>query len=239
MSECERLLRENPSDDWSLNATGGTKLMSSPAIEVFTKAHRPVYYVETPQNRLLVVRSDWSTERLPFRSEIDLETYFSLFDKCVESGLPTTGQEQSVYNALCRLDCNAWPSVRLYNSVKDNDAMAEFDIVALKHYQLYVFECKRLNATSQAVRTGRIPGHHLQRAKNDILTDLYKLAEIRQSFGGPFGKTYWIFSGRTKLSDINLQRIADFNINLIVGNDVNQITKQPENFGLPQLKPKK
>jgi hypothetical protein len=234
-TECEGLLRDHPSDDWSLNATGGTKLMSSPAIDVFAKAHRPVYYVETPKNRMLSVQSDWNANSIPFESEISIETYFSLFGKYAEGGSVRTGQEKTVYGSLSKLDWTVWPSVSLYDLDKDGNQirMAEFDAIGVKHYQLYAVECKRLTLTRDRVTSGRVSEQQLQRAKDDILIDLYKLAQVRQHFGGPFGKSYWVFSGKTELSGVNRKRIEDFGINLIQGKDINLIAKSPEKFGLP------
>src|SRR5438105_2505059 len=39
--QCEQLLKTFPNDEWSLNMTGGTKLMSSPAVEVFQQNQLP------------------------------------------------------------------------------------------------------------------------------------------------------------------------------------------------------
>lgn len=236
--KCESLLRNNPSDDWSLNATGGTKLMSSPAIEVFSQAHRPVYYVETPKNRMLLVKSDWSAQAISFESEIDLQTYFSLYGKVAEEGELRSGQEKEVFRALQKLDWNVWQSVKIFSQddkTKSNP-LAEFDSIGICFYQLYAFECKRLDVTGKSVKSGRVKRYEFERAKDSILTDLYKLAQVRESFGGPFGKTFWIFSGRTPLSEVNKKRIEDFRIKLIQGNDISSIAKEPERFGLPNCK---
>lgn len=235
---CENLLRESPTEDWCLNATGGTKLMSAPAIEVFSSALRPVYYVETPKNRTLLVKSDWTTEEIPFESEIDLQTYFNLHGKVAEEGELTSGQEKEVFRSLQKLDWRVWQSVKIFapDDKRKSNPLAEFDSIAIRFYQLFAFECKRLNVTEEAVKAGQVRRHELERAKESISIDLYKLAQVRESFGGPFGKCYWIFSGKTPLSEVNRKRIEDFKIKLIQGKDINQITKDPAKFGLPDCK---
>ena len=44
-SRCENLLAKYPADNWSLNMTGGTKLMSSTAVNVFQQSNKDVFYV--------------------------------------------------------------------------------------------------------------------------------------------------------------------------------------------------
>jgi hypothetical protein len=236
--KCESLLRDNPSDDWSLNATGGTKLMSSPAIEVFNQAHRPVYYVETPKNRTLLVKSDWTAQAIPFEAEIDLQTYFELFGKLAKEGELQSGQEKAVFESLKKLDWRVWQSVEIFDQddTSRSNQLAEFDSIGICFYQLYAFECKRLDVTEKSVKSGQVKRRELERAKDSILIDLYKLAQVREAFGGPFGKTFWVFSGRTPLSDVNKKRIKDFRIKLIQGSDISQIAKDPKKFGLPACK---
>lgn len=237
-SRCEQLLRDNPSDDWSLNATGGTKLMSSPAIEVFSNAHRPVYYVETPKNRMLLVKSNWTAEKIPFESQIDLQTYFSLYGKVAEEGELKSGQEKEVFKALQKLDWKVWQSVNIFDrdDKSKSNQLAEFDSIAICFYQLFAFECKHLDVTAKSVKSGRVKRHEFERAKDSILIDLYKLAQARESLGGPFGKSYWVFSGKTPLSEVNKKRIEDFRITLIQGNDIARIAQEPKKFGLPICK---
>ena len=73
----------------------------------------------------------------------------------------------------------------------------------------------------------------LTKTKTDILIALYKLSQAQKSFGGPFGRSFWIFSGDTDLSDANSVRIREFGITLIRGNEINELAKTPEKFGLP------
>lgn len=40
LEQCASLIEDHPDDDWALNMTGGTKLMSAPAVEVFHRDGR-------------------------------------------------------------------------------------------------------------------------------------------------------------------------------------------------------
>jgi hypothetical protein len=242
--KCEDLLRNYPSDDWSLNMTGGTKLMSSPAVEVFRDKGRPIFYVETPRNQMLQISFDWTVTEHPFTGGIDLETYFGLHGRTISVGSPRTGQEGELYRQLQKLDWKVWPSVCLYDNspvsakpASKSASMAEYDAIGIRYYQLFAFECKRLSVTREAVKRGFAPKGRFERMKDDILIDLHKLSQVQQSFGGPFGRSYWVFSGEAELSEVNEARIKEFRITLIRGGEINRIHRSPENFGLPPVSP--
>jgi hypothetical protein len=244
-TQCENLLTDYSADEWALNMTGGTKLMSAPALEVFRNANLPIYYVETERERMLQITADWSVTELPFTDSIDLQTYFELYGRSVEEGESRTGQESEIFRRLEKLDWKVWRSVTVCKSPADvssltkGNLMAEYDAIGIRYYQLSAFECKKLNVTREAVRKGRVTARDLERAKTDILLDLYKLSQIQKSFGGPFGKSYWIYSGKTELSAENQERIKEFGIILIRGNDINEVDRTPEKFRLPPLKKSK
>jgi hypothetical protein len=120
--QCASLVENHPDDGWALNMTGGTKLMSAPAVEVFHRNGFKVYYVESPKNRTLemevehaltVVLLTWKVVPLPFKETVDVNTYFKLHGYEVQVGQPLTPQEQTVYRQLQRLDWQVWPSVAL------------------------------------------------------------------------------------------------------------------------------
>ncbi|MFL6275992.1 MAG: hypothetical protein ACJ74G_12460 [Blastocatellia bacterium] len=239
--QCKSLLAAYPHDEWSLNMTGGTKLMSSPAVEVFHDVNLPIYYVETERGGMLQISGDWQVSFLPFANSIDLQTYFELYGRRTKVGNPQTGQEGDIVRRLEKLDWHVWHSVTLYKTdahpATTGNQLAEYDAIGIRFYQLSAFECKRLNVNKAAVHRGWVAEKALERAKTDILLDLYKLSQIQKSFGGPFGKSYWIFSGKTELSEENRERIREFGIILIRGSEINQIDKTPERFKLPRLKP--
>jgi hypothetical protein len=221
-AECERLLGKYPNDEWALNATGGTKLMSAPAIEVFRRHGLDVYYVESPRNRLLKISPDWVVTPIAFSAAVDVETYFAIYGRRVAVGKPVSGQEAEVNRQLQELDWRVWPCVRLLH---EKEVLAEYDAVGIRFYQCHVFECKRLSDWRAD-------------ARDEILKDLHKLYQVQQHFGGPFGRSYWVFSGDHPLSNVNQERIRDFGIKLIRGAEINEIARNPEKFGLPQHKTK-
>src|SRR2546422_760323 len=95
LEQCANLIQDQPDDDWALNMTGGTKLMSAPAVEVFHRNGRKVYYVESPKNRTLEIHPDWTVVPLAFEATVDLKTYFQLHGYEVEVGKPLTKQERT------------------------------------------------------------------------------------------------------------------------------------------------
>lgn len=217
-SVCEGLLRQYPNDEWALNATGGTKLMSAPASELFRRHGLDVYYVESPRNRTLKISPDWTVTPINFTQSVDVKTYFAIYGRNASVGQPVSGQEGKVFNQLQQLDWQVWPSVKLRHQ---GETLAEYDALGIRFYQCFAFECKRLTTWRG------------EKAKQEILIDLLKLYQMQQQFGGPFGKSYWVFSGTAPLSNINQERIRDFGITLIRGAEINHIAKTPEKFGLP------
>lgn len=234
--KCQQLIDERPTDFWSLNMTGGTKLMSSPGVNVFISGGRPVYYVDTPKKRILEIGRNWSVKALEFTGKIDLEGYFRLHGHVAQSGQSVTGQENHVYEALRRLDWRVWPSVKIFDERGADESLAEYDVIGIRGYQLSAFECKRLNVNEKAVEGGHVAEDEYRRAMDSIRFDLYKLFQVQQAMGGPFGKSYWVFSGKTTLREIDLKRIRDFRITLLKGPDIERISTHPSEFGLPPIR---
>jgi hypothetical protein len=234
--KCKKIIEDNPDDEWSLNATGGTKLMSSPAIECFREKNLPVYYVDTGKNCILKIAKDWSLVTFPFENSIDVETYFALHGHEIKTGTPQTSQEQHVFNQLKMLDWNVWASVNWLRPDDEEMKIAEYDLIGIKNYQMSIFECKRLNINQTIVARGFADKEALERVENDILNDLYKLSQAQKSFGGPFGRTYWIFNGQARIHRTNHERIKEFGITLIQGSEVNQLIPKAKEFGLPMKK---
>lgn len=232
---CEKLLAKYPDDHWSLNMTGGTKLMSSPAVAVFQQHDKEIYYVESPKNRTLNISSDWRVKPIPFTESVDVQTYFDIYGRNVSIGNPVNDQEKKVYKQLQQLDWQVWPSVKL---IHHNKTLQEYDAIGIRHYQLFAFECKNLNPLRIYCPSCRCRITIDEGQKDDILKDLFKLYQVQQHFGGPFGKSFWVFEGDRPLSEMNKERIRDFRITLIRGSDINQISKTPEKFGLPNRKAK-
>lgn len=228
---CAALLRRHPHDSWSLNATGGTKLMSAPAMDLFRREGWPVYYVDTPHDRIVQVRHDWSLEALAFVGTIGLETYFDLHGATVTVGKPRTRQERHLYETLKRLDWSVFPSVVLSSNAL---VLAEYDVVGIRHYQMSVFECKRLRRleasphhTDDELRKAQ------RRQRSDVSEDLMKLDQVRNHFGGPFGRIFWVLGGGYELTEHQAARIRQFRITLLREQDVPDLARHPERYGLP------
>lgn len=237
--QCKKLVEDDPNDEWSLNATGGTKMMSSPADEFFRERSLPVYYIDTSKSCILKIAKDWSSESFPFENTIDVETYFALHGHKIRVNKPRTQQERHIFNQLKMLDWKVWASVNWLRPDNEKMNIAEYDIIGIKNYRMSVFECKRLNINHASVARGEASGEDLKRVENDILNDLHKLSQAQKSFGGPFGKTFWIFDGRTRINRTNRERIKEFGITLIEGDEINQLIPNAKDFGLPQKKKQK
>lgn len=69
-----------------------------------------------------------------------------------------------------------------------------------------------------------------------IKNDLFKLFQMREDLGGPFGKSYWIFSGSYQLSGEQEERILAFRITSILRSQIGEISQNPRKFGLPEIK---
>lgn len=216
---CKSLVENYPDDDWKLNSTGGTKLMSLPAIEFFRQAGLEFYYVETFRNRILNIKPNWEIAEIPFNNTVTIEEYFKLHGHIAKSGTSVNRHETHIFRQLQKLNWIVEASVRWRNPENTAD-LAEYDVIGINNYQMYVFECKKKNSTD----------------KEKVLKDLLKLSQIKHDFGGPFGKIYWIFNGQAEIGQMNKIRIREFGINLISGNEVNQLSANPQKFGLPPVK---
>ena len=110
------------------------------------------------------------------------------------------------------------------------------DPVTIEQYQLSVFECKRLQPIRQdSHEAGDRSRAARERQRDDVRKDLAKLDRVRQHFGGPFGRSYWLLSGGYKLAQEDEARIREFGITLWRGSQIDQIAKSPDKLGLPPL----
>lgn len=75
------IIASYPDGDIALNATGGTKLMSIAAYEVFRSANLPIFYVHPEHDRLI-----WLSPKLP---EVDLADRIKLKDYLMAYGAST------------------------------------------------------------------------------------------------------------------------------------------------------
>ncbi|MCI0392599.1 MAG: DUF1887 family CARF protein [Acidobacteria bacterium] len=240
--KCFSLLREHLNDNWTLNATGGTKLMSAPAMEVFRTARLyeeglgerriEIIYVETPKNNTLRLNHDWKVMPLPFESSIDIQTYFELYNQHIGFENNPNLQERDLVGVLRRFDWRIWLGIQLLRGKQDEAAIYSYDVLCLKHYQLYAFECKTIHRISESLTASE--WKVVQELKKDqVQIDLLKLLALKERFGGPFGKIFWVFEGDYPLTLTDEQRMRDFGIRFIRQEELLELREQPHAFGLP------
>jgi hypothetical protein len=224
-SYVEALMAKHPDAAWCLNATGGSKLMTGPVIELFHERGLPVYYVDVECTRVERVRGAWLTESIPLRGTIGVGEYFGLFGRGVAfGGKPVTGQESEILKHLRQLNWEVEGNVRLLAQGRFG-AEAEYDAVAVRGYQPFFFECKRLSKGGLA-----------EAQATSVRNDLLKLHELRQSFGGPLGRSIWVLSGGYQLSEADRDELRHFGIQLVRGQDIAALGTAPERFGLPPVR---
>ena len=230
-TECTRLLDSASDAEWEINVTCGTKITSLCLGALCTERGLPALYVETPGRRTLRMRPDrgWMLEELPHTERVDLQTYFEIYGRRVTCGKPRSGQEKAVFDQLGKLDWGVWSSVELWAG---QEKLAEYDAVAIDGYQVSFFECKRMLKEKKGAGVKR-PKPEARRRKQNVRLDLLKLYQVREAFGGPFGRSYWVLSGGYELSEVDEQRIASFGIRLIRSGEIQQLSRDPGRFNLP------
>lgn len=232
-----QILNQYSTDEWTLNATAGTKLMSSPLERLFHERKRRVIYVDTEQGRLVEVSADWGLTPQRFEGGVDVQTYFELFGQRLSSGQAGHWTEQVLMRQLRTLAFDDLAgSVRwVYAREGAGDAvLAEYDAVATARYRLYVFERKHL---SDPDRNPNIPqGARRQvrdRFSESVRHDLEKLAYTRAIFGGPFGKVFWLFSGTFRVADEYVRRFEQLGVTVVPEEDVRDVASAAERLQLP------
>lgn len=74
----------------ALNVTGGTKLISIAAAEAFSCITKPIFYIDTNQNKILFLHLDEKNKRLEdhaLNTKIDLKTYLNSYgNKIIKTG---------------------------------------------------------------------------------------------------------------------------------------------------------
>lgn len=232
---CNSLLDKHKDDEWTLNATLGTKLMAASAHDCFRSRNHSVIYVDSQRERILRINPDWSQEAIPFGGSMSLTTFFALHGQVAISGESQTNQEREVCRQLGKLDWDVYPSVSLPRSDDHELSLVEYDVVCIRGYNVSVFECSRLsvnerNWTEKLLRYKEVD--------QKIFKDISKLTQIRNAFGGNFSSVYWIKSGNARIRESNLQRMKLFRIQLISGREIELLEEEKirTKFRLPGLK---
>lgn len=76
------LLDQYADENIALNVTGGTKLMAIAAQQVFSMAGKPIFYLDTENNRLLFISKTEDNKNIPSQQILaknDLDTYLSSY----------------------------------------------------------------------------------------------------------------------------------------------------------------
>jgi hypothetical protein len=229
----EELLEAHRDEPWCLNATSGKKLPCAALIDLFRQRGQVVIYSGTRDSRILQLQPDWSARTLPFCEHLQLEDYFALFGCTTAVNDAVTGQERALVAQLRRLEGRAWSSVHL----KSGEAvLGEYDAILIHHYRCFAFECKRLREGRQEGTQKRFPGDRTRQEKHtDIRMDLLKLYQVRQHFGGPFSRSYWVFSGDYQLSGQELETLKLFDVTLVSETQASALLRHATALGLPPV----
>jgi hypothetical protein len=237
----EQILTDYPADEWTLNATAGTKLMSSPLERLFHERRRRVIYVDTEQGRLVEVSADWGLRPQPFQRGVDVQTYFELFGQRLRLGEAQHWTEDVLMRQLKKLAFDdlagsvSWVSSR---EGAGDAALAEFDAVATARYRLYVFERKHLTDPEGNPNIPQGAKRQLRgKFSRAIQHDLEKLAYTRAIFGGPFGRVFWLFSGTFKVAEEYVRRFEQLGVTVVPEEDVRNIACAAERLQLPPRRP--
>lgn len=94
ISVCEGIISEHHDHDISLNITGGTKIGTMGAFQVFYSSDKPIYYVNTHDSKILKVSPD--TGELPIEVRIGIKEYLAAY------GFNMTGYASDETNILKR-----------------------------------------------------------------------------------------------------------------------------------------
>src|SRR5262249_37301018 len=149
-------------------------------------------------NHTLRLNHDWTVTPLPFERSIDLQTYFELYNQPIGFEKEPNLQERDLVGALRRFDWRIWYGVQLLRDKQEKGAIYSYDVICIKHYQLYAFECKTIHRVPDSLNEPDLKDvkELKKELKKDLVQiDLLKLLAIKERFGGPFGKIFWFFEG--------------------------------------------
>jgi hypothetical protein len=216
---------------WYLNRTAGTEQMRAPLAAAFEKAglSNQTFFVETEKGQITFARDAWRRESQAFEQGITVKDYFLLHGQEVEPGNPVNATETQLFNDINRLQFD--DVVASCKWIQNGRQLAEYDVAAVVNYRLHVFERKKLQMANRYTQT---------RDEQDIAVrhDIEKLAYTRAIFGGPFGKVYWLLSGGYEPRESMVDRMHALSIHFIQGNELTQLARSPETFGLPPRREK-
>ncbi len=96
IARCEGIIKDYPEHDIALNASGGARMQALLATEVFKKANKEVFYIDSEHSRLVDVRSG---EYKTFHFTLTVNEYIALHGIDMEAGTrfdPEIGKRSSL-----------------------------------------------------------------------------------------------------------------------------------------------
>lgn len=115
------LLTHYESQNIALNVTGGTKLMAIVAQSIFSMAGKPIFYIDSDNNKILFINHDKDNQSIPNKTlncNIDLKTYIESYGMTFKTKKEPLASE--------RLLTNLEPFVKNYEKYKDNIPLLNF-----------------------------------------------------------------------------------------------------------------
>ncbi len=91
ISQSENVLEKFRSHDVSLNITGGTKVGTLGVFQVFYTSGKPIYYVNTKDNKILKLFPEKEQEEYPINVKISIKDYLAVYGFMVDSYIKNDG----------------------------------------------------------------------------------------------------------------------------------------------------
>lgn len=214
-------LVQESSGEWTVNATGGTKMMVAPAIDVFRRSGHGVFYVDTARSALIEYDEDWSTTEVPFFRDQDLSigmfmaAHGARFQRSVAEHTASNLERQIATNLSVGLPtCSSLSGLELFDA--HGDVVSELDVVAVYRYRLLHFEVKRTKGSGSKTPF------------QSYLDDFHKLFRVRQLIGGPVAKSFFVKTGDDIRDLVRVRRLLEmYQITFIPGNEISSLA-QPD-----------
>lgn len=105
IDKCESVIENHIGHYLTLNITGGTKIATIAALQVFKKYNLPIYYVNTFDNEIIELTGT-DVKKLPINAKIPIETYLSVYGFNIEktnTDLSGVHQRSQISNYLAAI----------------------------------------------------------------------------------------------------------------------------------------
>lgn len=116
--ECENIINSNPEQEIILNATGGTKLMSFAALDVFRKYNKTIIYNDTENSIIRYLYPEYIPPQ-HFQQSITVEDYLLAHGYVIQDHLKATGRAESKSSFFSNFSKRRLSEfIRFYSQVK-------------------------------------------------------------------------------------------------------------------------